>query len=130
VNGNTLQQVETFKYLGVVFTSDGSRNKGTDTRDCKANAVVHELYCSVVTERELSKNAKVSVFKPIFVPILTCGHESQVTTERILSKEQTAEMGYLRRVLGVTLRDKEHRSDLREAQDVKPLLRIERSELC
>jgi len=29
-------------------------------------------------------------------------------TERILSKEQTAEMGYLRRVLGVTLRDKEH----------------------
>jgi len=32
-------------------------------------------------------------------------------------------MGYLRRVLGVTLRDKEHRSEIREAQDVnKPLL--------
>jgi len=28
-----------------------------------------------------------------------------VTTEIILSKEQTAELGYLRRVLGVTLRD-------------------------
>jgi len=51
-------------------------------------------------------------------------------TERILSKEQTAEMGYLRRVLDVTLRDKEHRSEIRKARDVKPLLRIERSQLC
>ena len=36
-----------------------------------------------------------------------------MTTERILSKEQTAEMGYLQRVLGVTLRDKKHRSEIR-----------------
>jgi len=28
VSGNTLQQVETLKYLRVVFTSDESRNKG------------------------------------------------------------------------------------------------------
>jgi len=39
-------------------------------------------------------------------------------------------MGYLRRVLGVILRDKEHRSEIRKAQDVKPLLRIKRSQLC
>jgi len=39
-------------------------------------------------------------------------------------------MGYLRRVLGVTLRDKDHGSEIREALDVKSLLRIERSQLC
>jgi len=50
-----------------------------------------------------------SVFQSVFVPILTCDHESQVTTEKMLSKEQRAEMGYLRRVLSVTLRDKKHR---------------------
>jgi len=44
-----------------------------------------------------------------------------VTTERILSKEQTAETGYLRRVRGVTLRDKDHRSEIRKTRDVKPL---------
>jgi len=43
-----------------------------------------------------------------------------VATERILPEEQTAEMGYLRRVLGVTLRDKEHRSEIRKARDIKP----------
>ena len=40
VSENTLQQVETFKYLGVVFTSDGNRNKGLDTRISKPNAVL------------------------------------------------------------------------------------------
>jgi len=59
-----------------MFTSDGSRNKGIDTRIGKANAVVRELYCFMVTKRELSKNAKLSVFKSVFVPILTSGHES------------------------------------------------------
>jgi len=47
-----------------------------------------------------------------------------------LTKEQTAEMGYLQRVHGVTLRDKEHRSEICEARNIKPLLRIERSQLC
>ena len=44
VSGNTLQQVERFKYLRVVFTSDGNRNKEVDTRIGKANAVLRELY--------------------------------------------------------------------------------------
>jgi len=43
-----------------------------------------------------------------------------VTTERILSKEQTPKVGYLRRVCGVTLRDKEHRSEIRKTRGVKP----------
>jgi len=53
-----------------------------------------------------------------------------VTTEGIPTKEQTAEMGYLRRVLGVTLRDKKHWSEIRKSRGVKPLLRIEKSQLC
>jgi len=44
-----------------------------------------ELYRSVVTKRELSNTAKLSVFKSIFVPTVTCGHESWVMTERALS---------------------------------------------
>ena len=60
--------------------------------------------------------AKLLVFKSVFVPIL--------------SKEQTAEVGYLRRVLGVTLCDKEHRSEIRKALDVKSLLQIEKTQLC
>ena len=71
VSDNALQQVEAFKYLGVVFRSDESRNKRIDTWIGKANAVLRELCCSVVTKRELPKNANISVFKSVFLPILT-----------------------------------------------------------
>jgi len=43
VSGNNLQQIETSKFLEVVFTSDGSRNKGVDTWIGKANAALREL---------------------------------------------------------------------------------------
>jgi len=49
-----MRQVEKFKYLGVVFTSDRRGNKETDTRIDKANAVLRELYRSVVTKQEIS----------------------------------------------------------------------------
>jgi len=81
VNGSALQQVEKFKYLGVVFTSDGRRNEEIDKWIGKANAVLRELYRSVVTKQELSNTAKLSVFKSVFVPILTFGHKSWVVTE-------------------------------------------------
>jgi len=38
VSGSTLQQMEKFKYLGVVFTSDGRWSEEIDTRIGKATA--------------------------------------------------------------------------------------------
>ena len=71
VNGATLKQVEKFKYLGVAFTSDGRQDEELDTRIGKASAVMRALHYSVVMKRELSKKAKLSIFKAVFVPILT-----------------------------------------------------------
>jgi len=51
VSASTLQQVEPFKYFGMVYTSDERRNKETDTRIGKANGVLHELCHSVVTKQ-------------------------------------------------------------------------------
>ena len=76
VNGATLKQVEKFKYLGVAFTSAGRQDKALVTRIGKASAVMRALHYSGVMKRELSKKAKLSVFKTVFVPILTYGHES------------------------------------------------------
>jgi len=42
----------------------------------------------------------------VFSGKLTYGHESWLMTEIILSQIQTAEMGFLRRVSGLTLLDK------------------------
>jgi len=78
--------VEKFKYLGVVFTSDGRRNEEIDRWIGKTNAVLCELYRSVVTKRELSNTAKLSLFKSVFSLILNYSHESCVMTEKLLSQ--------------------------------------------
>jgi len=76
ISGNTLQRVK-LKYLAVVFTSGERRNTELeDTRIYKANAVLRELYRFVISKRELSNTAKLSVFKVVFVPIFNYDYES------------------------------------------------------
>ena len=70
-----MKQVEKFKILGVAFTNDGRQDEELDTRIDKCSAVMRVLHYSVVTKREMSKMAKLSIFKTILVPILTFGHE-------------------------------------------------------
>ena len=130
VNGATLKQVEKFKYLGVAFTSDGRQDEELDTRISKASAVMRALHYSVVMKRELSKKAKLSIFKAVFVPILTYGHESWVMTKRMRSQVQASEMRFLQRIEGVTLFNKVRSSEIRKSLNIEPLLlRIERSQL-
>ena len=38
---------------------------------------------SVVVKRELSRKAKFSIYKSIYIPTLTYGHELLVVTERM-----------------------------------------------
>ena len=63
VNAVTLKQVEKIKYLGVAFTCDGRQDEELDTRIGKASAVMRALHYSVNMKRELSKKAKLSIFK-------------------------------------------------------------------
>ena len=53
------------------------------------------MHYSVVMKRELSKKAKLSIFKTVFVPILTYGHKFWVMTERVRSYVQVSEMRFL-----------------------------------
>ena len=91
-----------------------------------AKTVLRELYRSVVTKLEFSNTAKLSVFKSFFVPIFTYSHESWVMTERILSQVQATEMGFLRRVNGVTLHDKVRSCEIHEALNADPFLIAQR----
>ena len=50
VRGNPLQQVEKFKYLGVVFVNDGRWSEEIDRWIRQANAVLCELYRSAVKQ--------------------------------------------------------------------------------
>ena len=76
--------MEGFKFLGVLFTSEGKMEWEIDRQIGKASAVMRKLkLLSVVGKRELSQKAKFSIYRSIYVPSLTCGHELWVVTERM-----------------------------------------------
>ncbi|TWW57321.1 R2DM Retrovirus-related Pol polyprotein from type II retrotransposable element [Takifugu flavidus] len=130
VKEEILPQVEEFKYLGVLFTSGGRMEREIDRRIGVASTVMRTLHRSVVVKRELSRKAKVSIYRSIFVPTLTYGHELWVMTERTRSRVQAAEMSFLRRVAGLSLRDRVRSSAIREELGVESLLlRVERSQM-
>jgi len=76
----------------MVVTSDGRRNKEIVTQIDETNAVLRELHRSAVAKRELSNTITFSVFKSVFLPILTYDHESWIRTERIVSQMPTPDM--------------------------------------
>uniref|UniRef100_A0A8C6Q2D3 Reverse transcriptase domain-containing protein n=1 Tax=Nothobranchius furzeri TaxID=105023 RepID=A0A8C6Q2D3_NOTFU len=116
VGGEFLPQVEEFKYLQVLFTSEGRRDREINRRIGSVSAVMRTLNRSVVVKRELSQKARLSIYRSIYVPILTYGHELWVMTERTRLRIQAAEMSFLRRVAGLSLKDRVRSSDIREGQ--------------
>ncbi|KAK3517257.1 hypothetical protein QTP70_001616, partial [Hemibagrus guttatus] len=130
LGGEVLPQVEEFKYLGVLFTSEGRMDREIDRRIGAAAAVMRSMYRSVVVKKELSWKAKLSIYQSIYVTTLTYGHELWVMTERVRSRIQAAEMSFLLRVAGHSLRDRVRSSVTREELGVEPLLlHIERGQL-
>ncbi|KAK3565356.1 hypothetical protein QTP86_007126 [Hemibagrus guttatus] len=85
VGGEVLPQVEEFKYLEVLFMSEGRMDCEIDRRIGAAAAVMRSMYRSVVMKKELSQKAKLSIYQSIYVPTLTYGHELWVMTERVRS---------------------------------------------
>ncbi|KAI3370473.1 hypothetical protein L3Q82_025235 [Scortum barcoo] len=58
VGGEVLPQVEEFKYLGVLFTSEGKMEREIDRRIGAASAVMRSVYRTVVVKKELSRKAE------------------------------------------------------------------------
>ena len=66
-----LPHVEKFKYLRVLFTSEGKLKLELDRRIGAVSAVMHTLNWSIVVKRELSQKAKLSLYRSIYVRTLT-----------------------------------------------------------
>jgi len=77
-----------------------------------------EFCWDYTTKRAISNTAKLSVFKSAFFPILTYGPGSWIMTERILFQVQGQRWKFCEKV---------RNCEIREALNVEPLSRIDRS---
>ena len=67
--------VEEFKYLRVLFTSEGRVKLEVNRQIGATSAVMQTLQQSVVVKRELGWKTKFSIYQLVFVITLTYGHE-------------------------------------------------------
>ncbi|TWW60942.1 hypothetical protein D4764_05G0010320 [Takifugu flavidus] len=71
VREEVLPQVEEFKYLGILFTSEGRIEQENNRQVGAVSAVMRALNRSVMVKKELSWKAKLSIYRSIYIPILT-----------------------------------------------------------
>ena len=112
VSDITLQQVEKFKYLGGYARVTKGGTKAINSRFGKANALLRELH--LWSQNGSIPNSKAVRFKIGLCSDPPCGHESWVITEIIPFQVQKAEMGFLRNVCSVTLREKVWSCEIRK----------------
>ena len=127
---DTLEQVEVYRYLGVMIKSNGSQKEEINQRIGKANKVYNQLGNAFINKRELTTKTKMSIFNSIYCPTLMYGSESWTLDSGDKSRLQAAEMKFLRRTAGKTKRDKVRNTSLREQLKAESLEhKIERNQL-
>lgn len=118
IEGTKIEQVERFKYLGVVIDNTGKQDAEINERIEKSIKLYYAMNSKFLHKKEISRQTKMNVYKAVCRPILTYGCESWVLTQRQKSKVQATEMKFLRRIKGVTKRDKIRNVRIREELEV------------
>ena len=114
LNNETLEQVNSYKYLGVMIQANGSLREEISQRIGKASQVYGQLGQSFINKKELTTKTKMSIFNAVYCPTLMYGSECWTLETRDKSRLQATEMKFLRRVVGKTKRDKIRNTTIRE----------------
>ncbi|GFS10824.1 endonuclease-reverse transcriptase HmRTE-e01 [Elysia marginata] len=111
--GRELNQVDQFKYLGVTFSEEGGSETAVRARVKAAGQKWRELG-PVVADKKIPTKLKTELYTTVVRPVILYGAECWTTgvkEENILEK---TEMRMLRRIKGVTLKDKMKSEDIRK----------------
>ena len=113
INGKKLNQVEEFVYLGGVITSEGKSDKDVKRRIGFASGVMSSLKV-IWQARDISLGTKVMVYESLVLSLLLYNSETWTLREDTKQRLRVFEMGCLRRILGVTRRDRIRNAHVRE----------------
>ena len=128
IDGEKVKNVKETVYLGVKLCEDGEmeveRRIGMTVQAVRAMKRVYE-------SREVSREAKVTVYEAVVIPTLTYGCETWVLKEKEKSRLQATEMRVLRKITGVSRLDHIRNETVRERLGLEPVLKkVERRREC
>lgn len=104
LNGNSLEQVSQFKYLGCMFSEDGKIDKEFEHRRLNRNKVA-QLRSHVFNKRELSKDTKLMIHRSIYRPAIMYGSESWIDSGNLVHDLEVADMKVVRTISGISRRN-------------------------
>lgn len=105
LNGEELEQVSEFKYLGAKFSEDGKLVKEFEERRKMGNAIASQLRSHVFNKKELSSGTKLAIHRAIYRPTILYGSESWVDSGYLVHDLEVSDMRVLRSIANVTRRE-------------------------
>ena len=108
MNGETLEEVKEFKYLGALINSEGTSAKEIKTRLAIALASMAKL-TNIWKSRDIKMSTKIKLYRSLVTSIATYGCESWTLTEDTQRRIQAFEMKCFRKILNISY--KEHKTN-------------------
>ena len=102
IDGKTLSNVQSFRYLGSTITSNATLDAELDTRIAKAAAVMAKLSKRVWNNKKLTLDTKLQVYTACVVSILTYASETWTLYARQERRLNSFHLRCLRRILNIS----------------------------
>lgn len=106
MNGQQLEEVANFKYLGATLTKDGRSTTEIKTRLAMATSAMAKLN-NIWKSREISFSTKFKLYRALVLSILLYGCESWTLNAETTRRVQTFETKCFRRLLGISWADRQ-----------------------
>lgn len=106
IEGTTLNNVESFTYLGSCLSSTCSMDKEISNRLAKAGASFGRLWIRVWGERGISLHTKLAVYKVVVITSLLYGCETWTLYRKQLRALDQFHLRCLRKIMGISWKDR------------------------
>ena len=100
VEGEPVEQVSNFVYLGATISGDGTIDRDLDVRIQKANGAFHSLW-KIWNSRTIKTPTKIRIYKAAVLTILLYGAEVWNTTKKQMKRFEVFHQTSLRRILRI-----------------------------
>ena len=102
INGEKLDEVDSFKYLGAVVTDQGSKPEVL-SRIAQTTSLARLK--TIWSDKHISLSSKIRLMRSLVISVLLYACETWTLTADILKKLQATEMRCFRKLLGISYRD-------------------------
>ena len=112
INGEKLDEVDSFKYLGAVVTDQGSKPEVL-SRIAQTTAALARLK-TIWSDKHISLSSKIRLMRSLVISVLLYACETRTLTADVLKKLQATEMRCFRKLFGISYRDQITKDAIRD----------------